>query len=105
MYKRAEKYAALLIELGYRPHILRLHVLRTLCLHEMYTDVSGLTEILESAGISADKEKVRMVVKRLNEEGFLDRRALPGKNKYLFCLRDYSTVEADVRRRIEGKHQ
>jgi hypothetical protein len=105
MYKLAEKYEALMQQLKFRPHKLRLEVLRTLCMHALYTDLAGLIETMSSNGITADKEKVRMVIKRLNESGFLLRKAIPGQNKYLFCLKPLTEVEAEVRTRLEGKHQ
>ncbi|HTF05799.1 MAG TPA: hypothetical protein VK826_17345 [Bacteroidia bacterium] len=105
MYKLAEKYEALMQQLNFRPHKLRLEVLRTLCMHPLYTDITGLTALMSSNGIAADKEKVRMVIKRLNEAGFLHRKQIAGKNKYIFCLKSYDEVEAEVSTSREGKHQ
>jgi predicted transcriptional regulator len=105
MLKRAEKYEELLSLLNFRPHPMRLLVLRALCQHAGYTDLHELTGIMIAGGISAEKEKIRMIVKRLNECGFLDRQGLTGQNKFLFRLKEYEQLEQEVHSRINNKHQ
>lgn len=105
MLKVAEKYEELLALLGYRPHPMRLLVLRTLCEHTELTDIHGLAAHMTAAGIALEKEKVRMILKRLNESGFLDRQGIPGQNKFLFRLKPYDELYADVQLRINSKHQ
>lgn len=105
MLKLAEKYEELLALLGYRPHPMRLLVLRTLCEHAEFTDLHELSDNMAAAGIALEKEKVRMILKRLNEEAFLERRGIPGQNKFLFRLKSYDELHADVQLRINSRHQ
>lgn len=100
----AEKYEELLRQLRFRPHTLRLLVLRTLCTFTSYTDLDELMHAMHASGIDAEKEKVRMILKRLNESGFLDRQALIGQNKFLFRLKPYEEMYAEVQMRI-SRHQ
>ncbi|TND09809.1 MAG: hypothetical protein FD123_933 [Bacteroidetes bacterium] len=92
MYKLAEKYDELLRQYRFRSHKLRLLVLRTLCMHTDFTDVAGLWQLLADSGIESEKEKLRMIIKRLHETGFLERKKVSGKNKFLFRLRPYEDL-------------
>jgi Fe2+ or Zn2+ uptake regulation protein len=103
--KAAEKYEELLWQLRFRPHALRLLVLRALCTFTEFTDLERLVQNMNAAGAVADKEKVRMIIKRLNEAGFLERQPLAGQNKFLFRLKSYDELHADVQMRISSRHQ
>lgn len=100
----AEKYEELLAQLRFRPHALRLLVLRALCTFTSHTDLDQLVYTMNASGAYAEKEKVRMILKRLNESGFLDRQALTGQNKFLFRLKPYDELYAEVQMRI-SRHQ
>lgn len=103
--KLAEKYEALLARLSYRPHPVRMQVLHALCASTGFIDVDGLVERMQSPGASPEKEKVRMIVKRLNESGFLERQNVAGQNKLLFRLKEYAQLEQEVDYRTNNKHQ
>jgi Fe2+ or Zn2+ uptake regulation protein len=105
MLKHAEKYEELLLLLNYRPHPMRLLVLRTLCAQEEFTDLHALSELMTASGTNVEKEKVRMILKRLNESGFLDRRGITGQNKFQFRLKEYNQLEQEIRSRISNQHQ
>lgn len=105
MLRLAEKYEALLALLNYRPHPMRLLVLRTLCELTEFTDTHELAERMQSAGVAMEKEKIRMILKRLNECDFLDRRGVTGQNKLLFRLKDYEPLEQEVQNKLKNKHQ
>ncbi len=100
----AEKYEALLVLLHYRPHPMRLVVLRTLCELTEFTDIHELSGRMQSSGVGMEKEKIRMILKRLNECDFLDRRGVTGQNKLLFRLREYGQLEQEVQNKLKNKH-
>lgn len=104
MKKEAKKYEALLSLLYYRPHNERFLVLELLCAHRDFQDVNSLHEQISAKEIQMDKEKIRMIVKRLNETGILERNRIPGMNKFVFRLKPYEHAEAEVRSRVENKY-
>ena len=104
MQTPAQQYEHLLTLLHFRPHPLRMHVLEALTASHDHTDVRALCDRMKESGVDAHKEKVRMVVKRLNECGFLDRQLIRGKNKFLFRLKDYALLEAEVGSKIQNQH-
>lgn len=105
MMKLAEEYEELLGLLNFRPHPLRLLVLRTLCSQTEFMDLHELAQHMTASGIQLEKEKIRMILKRLNECGFLERRPIPKQNKFQFRLKPYENLEAEVHSRIANKHQ
>jgi Fe2+ or Zn2+ uptake regulation protein len=105
MQTTAQHYEHLLGQLHFRPHPLRMHILQELTASAEFTDVRELCERMKAAGVDAHKEKVRMIIKRLNECGFLERQQIPGKNKFLFRLKNYAQLEAEVGSKMQNQHQ
>lgn len=104
MQPTAQHYEHLLSLLHFRPHPLRMHILKALIASDEFTDVRDLCERLQSTGVEANKEKVRMIIKRLNECGFLERQLQQGKNKFLFRLKEYTQLEAEIGSKIQHQH-
>lgn len=100
----AERYEELLGRLRFRPHPLRLAVLRALCNFSTYSGLDELVNEINRAGVEVEKEKVRLVLKRLNEAGFLDRQAILKRNKFLFRLKPYEEIYTQVQMRV-SRHQ
>lgn len=105
MQATAQHYEHLLSLLHFRPHPLRMHILQALTASDKFSDVCDLCDRLQATGIEANKEKVRMIIKRLNECGFLERQLIEGKNKFLFRLRHYPLLEAEIGSKIQNQHQ
>lgn len=91
----ASRYETILRQRGMRPDTLRLHVLEVLSGEENFFDRADLVSVLQKSAIQPDDEKVRYVIKRLQAAGFLDRKPVAKRNKFLFRLWPVETLEKE----------